>query len=211
MPGTQKVRVHAHTHPPDRGKHRVLWVPTGGTQPGQECPRAQQGPVICPSGKSGTSKRQNGKKGKPGLLGTQKVPNKSYLPSPCRKFVTHRAHMPFMSKWLVEHFKAILAKSTFFFLLNLKIFVFIILYWSWSQRTYHCSVSIAEKAISFIALLADTTPDTRRSKLTGCLIQRKWEKRFAFPTKALGMRYTCESSGSFYSENCKFGAERRWK
>ena len=109
MPGTQKVCVHAcvcahkHTHPlPDRGKHKVLWVPIGGTQPGQECPRAQQGPVICSFGKSGTRKRQNGKKGKPRLLCTQKVSNKSYLPSTCRKFVTHRAHMPFMRSSLLQ-------------------------------------------------------------------------------------------------------------
>lgn len=75
-----------------------------------------------------------------------------------------------------------------------------ILSWSCSQRTYHCSISIAQKAVSFIALLANTTPDAGGSKLTGCLIQRRWEKWSAFPSKALDLRCTCEYLGSVYSE-----------
>ena len=64
MPGIQKVHTGAHTHTPDRGKHSMLWIPIEGLQPGQHCPRTQQAPVTCSFGKSGTGKRQNGKKEK---------------------------------------------------------------------------------------------------------------------------------------------------
>lgn len=92
MPGTQKVHTGAHTHTPDRGKHSVLWIPIEGLQPGQDCPGTQQVPVTCSFGKSGRSQD---------YLGTQKVPNKSSLPSICRKFVTHRAHNAICEKLLV--------------------------------------------------------------------------------------------------------------
>lgn len=76
-----------------------------------------------------------------------------------------------------EHFKGILAKS-FFFLLNLKVFVLILPYWSSTQRTYHCGISIAQKAVSLVALWANTAPDAR-SKLTGCLVKMRV---FYFPS-----------------------------
>lgn len=49
-------------------------------------------------------------------------------------------------------------------------FIFI-LYPSPSQMTYHGCISVAHEAISFITILTNTAPDTRSSKLTGCLIK----------------------------------------
>lgn len=62
------MHTGAHTHTLDKGKHSVLWIPIEGLQPGQDCPGTQQVPVICSFGKSGTGKRQNGKKEKTRLL-----------------------------------------------------------------------------------------------------------------------------------------------
>lgn len=54
--------------------------------------------------------------------------------------------------------------------------------------TYHCYISIAQKAISFIALSTNTAPDAR-SKLTSCLIKRRGRKWFAFLTEQLDRSY----------------------
>lgn len=55
--------------------------------------------------------------------------------------------------------------------------------------TYHCCISIAQKAISFIALSTNTAPDARRNKLTGGLIKGRWKKWVDFLTKQLDMSY----------------------
>ena len=102
MPGTQKVHTGAHTHTLDRGKHSVLWIPIEGLhldRIAQELSRCQ---LFACLGSLGLERGRMARKRRQDCFGTQKVPNKSSFLSICRKFVTHRAHMPFVRSCLFQ-------------------------------------------------------------------------------------------------------------